>query len=61
MTVPKIEPTPPNRLVPPMTTEAMTVSSIAGAGDRFGRVQPRREHEGAEPGEEAHDDVDAAA
>ena len=27
ITVPKIVPTPPNRLVPPMTTEAITVSS----------------------------------
>ena len=32
---------------------------VAGAGDRLGRVEPRREHEGAEPGEETHDHVDA--
>ena len=32
---------------------------VAGAGDRFGRVEPRREHEGAEAGEEADDHVDA--
>ena len=32
---------------------------VAGAGDGLGRVEAGRKHEGAEPGEEAHDHVDA--
>src|SRR4029077_7144232 len=32
---------------------------IAGAGDGFSGIESRREHERAEAGEEAHDNVDA--
>src|ERR1700722_547275 len=33
---------------------------IADAGDRLGRIQTRRQYEGAEACEETHDDIDAA-
>ena len=60
MTVPKIEPDAAEKARAADHHGGNDGEFIARAGDRFGGIEPRRQHEGAEPRKEAHDDIDAA-
>ena len=59
ITVPKIVPVPPKEARAADHHGRDHGQLIACSGDSLGRIEARRQHERAEPGEESHDHIDA--